>query len=484
MSNEMRGSYSMRVVQLSGGAVLCVASMATADILTVPGDFPTIQSAIDASSSGDHIMVSPGIFNELIDFSGKAITVEGSGSGASVIDGAGFSGPVVRFASEEGSGSVLANFRVSHGSGEVVNDPVFGSVKCGGGIFVRSGSPIIHDCVIESNETWGGAGMCNFSASPTVSDCTFQNNVSEGHGGGIYNLNGSEPLIERCSFESNTASWGGGITNTIGSDATITACDFIANTTMNVGGGMFNRSYSSPIVTNCNFFGNIQINNPLGSGGGMCTYGAGTGGGPCYPVVNGCVFEGNTVNGDGGGMANAYYSYTTISNCIFRSNSSGRDGGGVAAVGENEPDAPSNVEVFDCVFESNFATGRGGGFFARRSEPSLMNCTIRDNSAGDGGGGVYFFESGDSTMGDTALCGNSTVQIGGSYIDLGGNTVDNDCQDCVADITGDGTVGVDDMLDLISNFGPCGGCAADVNGDGIVGVDDILIVLSAWGDCA
>ena len=259
VSNGMRRSYSMRIVQLSGGAVLCVASMATADMLTVPGDFPTIQSAIDASSSGDHIMVSPGIFNELIDFSGKAITVEGSGSGASVIDGAGFSGPVVRFASEEGSGSVLANFRVSHGSGEVVNDPVFGNVKCGGGILVRSGSPIIHDCVIESNDTWGGAGMCNVSASPTVSDCSFRSNVSEGHGGGIYNLNGSEPLIERCSFESNTASWGGGITNTVGSDATIRECDFIANTTYNVGGGIFIRSSSSPTITACTFTNNLQI---------------------------------------------------------------------------------------------------------------------------------------------------------------------------------------------------------------------------------
>lgn len=474
----------MRVVQVcSGVVVLCVAGMATADVLTVPGDFSTIQSAIDAASSGDYVMVSPGLFNELIDFSGKAITVEGSGSGATIIDGAGLSGPVVRFASEEGSGSVLSHVRVSHGSGEITSDPVFGDVKCGGGIFVRSASPHIHDCVIEANATWGGAGMCNVSASPTVSDCSFRSNVSEGHGGGIYNVNGSMPLIERCSFESNTASWGGGMTNTTGSDAVIIDCNFVANITLNVGGGMFNRSYSSPIVTNCNFFGNTQINNPVGSGGGMCTYGAGTGGGPCYPVVTGCVFEGNTVTGDGGGMANAYYSHTTIVNCVFRNNSCGRDGGGVAAIGESQPDAPSNLDVSDCVFESNSAAGRGGGFFSRRSEPTVMNCTMIDNSAGAGGGGAYFFESEDSTMGNTQLCGNTVSQVAGAYVDLGGNTVSDVCQDCIADITGDGTVGVDDMLNLIANFGPCVGCPADVNGDGIVNVDDILIVLSAWGDC-
>ncbi len=59
----------------------------------------------------------------------------------------------------------------------------------------------------------------------------------------------------------------------------------------------------------------------------------------------------------------------------------------------------------------------------------------------------------------------------------------NVCEDCAADIDGDGTVGVNDMLNLIANFGPCSGCAADVDGDGIVGVNDILIVLSAWGPC-
>ena len=53
----------------------------------------------------------------------------------------------------------------------------------------------------------------------------------------------------------------------------------------------------------------------------------------------------------------------------------------------------------------------------------------------------------------------------------------------VGDITGDGVVGVDDLLDLIASFGPCAGCPADVNGDGVVGVDDFLIVLAAWGTC-
>jgi len=50
------------------------------------------------------------------------------------------------------------------------------------------------------------------------------------------------------------------------------------------------------------------------------------------------------------------------------------------------------------------------------------------------------------------------------------------------DLNGDGIVGVDDLLIVIANWGPCGpDCPADINGDGIVGVDDLLIVIANWG---
>jgi hypothetical protein len=58
-----------------------------------------------------------------------------------------------------------------------------------------------------------------------------------------------------------------------------------------------------------------------------------------------------------------------------------------------------------------------------------------------------------------------------------------DCEDnpCPADLNGDGTVNVDDLLAVVAEYGTAGG---DVNGDGIGDVDDILIVLGAFGsDC-
>jgi hypothetical protein len=49
------------------------------------------------------------------------------------------------------------------------------------------------------------------------------------------------------------------------------------------------------------------------------------------------------------------------------------------------------------------------------------------------------------------------------------------------DINGDGTVGVDDLLIMLSQWGSCSGCSGDLDGNGYVGVDDLLLLLSNFG---
>ncbi len=49
------------------------------------------------------------------------------------------------------------------------------------------------------------------------------------------------------------------------------------------------------------------------------------------------------------------------------------------------------------------------------------------------------------------------------------------------DLNGDGVVGFDDLLQLLTEFGPCGDfCPADLDLDGSVGFGDVLELLSAW----
>ncbi|MDG2292492.1 MAG: agmatine deiminase family protein [Phycisphaerales bacterium] len=49
------------------------------------------------------------------------------------------------------------------------------------------------------------------------------------------------------------------------------------------------------------------------------------------------------------------------------------------------------------------------------------------------------------------------------------------------DVTGDGHVGVDDLLAVIADWGCFGSCTGDATDDGYVVVDDLLLVIANWG---
>jgi len=52
--------------------------------------------------------------------------------------------------------------------------------------------------------------------------------------------------------------------------------------------------------------------------------------------------------------------------------------------------------------------------------------------------------------------------------------------ECPADITGDGTVDIDDLFEILNNWG---GISPDLTGDGNVDIDDLFVILNAWGPC-
>jgi hypothetical protein len=53
---------------------------------------------------------------------------------------------------------------------------------------------------------------------------------------------------------------------------------------------------------------------------------------------------------------------------------------------------------------------------------------------------------------------------------------------CLGDVTGDGAIGVNDMLAILSYFGSTTVVGdADVDNDGVVGVNDMLMFLSLFG---
>lgn len=56
-------------------------------ILEVPGEYPTIQDAVDASSSGDLILIAPGVYNEAVDVETDGITIRGLSRNDVILDG-------------------------------------------------------------------------------------------------------------------------------------------------------------------------------------------------------------------------------------------------------------------------------------------------------------------------------------------------------------------------------------------------------------
>ena len=89
----------------------------------------------------------------------------------------------------------------------------------------------------------------------------------------------------------------------------------------------------------------------------------------------------------------------------------------------------------------------------------------------------------------TSICIDNILETncnagGGTW--LGPNTVcaDGECKSpsCEADIDGNGSVDVGDLLDVIDAWGQVDS-PADVNEDGVVNVSDLLLIISNWGPC-
>lgn len=112
--------------------------------------------------------------------------------------------------------------------------------------------------------------------------------------------------------------------------------------------------------------------------------------------------------------------------------------------------------------------------------PQIKNCIIRDNSSDVVVAGLMSSETTGPSISNTHFCNNvvedaTDAHVWGNYVDGGNVTFAEDCDagtPCDGDFTGDSTVSVDDLLEVI------GGWGAPYN------VNDLLEVIANWGnDC-
>ena len=174
-----------------------------------------IQHAIADANDGDEIIVPEGLYEEKVNFSGKAVTVRSTDPNDAGIVAATIlrsSGNVVTCAGREGAASVLAGLTI----------------------------------------TGGNQGLYCYNASPTISRCTITNNLRAG----LFVFGQSNPVI---TFGRIVANGGAGIEMTGPTtgrgvkqgEATIHHCFIAANRAQGIHGGR-------PTVTNCTVVENLQ----------------------------------------------------------------------------------------------------------------------------------------------------------------------------------------------------------------------------------
>ncbi len=369
----------MRLFLLIATTVL-FATQVWAGELYVPTEYLRIQSAINESNNGDVVIVSPGTYQENINFLGKAITVqsidpnEPSIREATIIDGnapadSNF-GSVVTFNGGEDNDSVLSGFTIRGGTGSWL----LVSWKFGG---------------LCRNRCGGGAVCYNMSA-PTISKNIFINNIS-GQGGGIYiygdpvNPNNPSdpavhvsPVITGNSFINNSAiiehgfmppdnnypsidhGDGGAIVGFQGCDAIITGNLVENNHADFYGGGMHFRQWSNGLIED----NQIIENDSLLGAGVHITY-------TSSPTVRGNVICGNVASGLGGGGIYVYYlSEPLIERNTITDNTSS-NGAGIGVYFGSLPTIRNNL-IYKNI--------SGAGIRIVGSEPVITHNTITNNA--------------------------------------------------------------------------------------------------------
>ena len=238
---------------LIGGivALIFLVSATYADILNVPGDYPTIQAALVFALTGDTVLVGPGTYYEHIVWpTTQGINlVSEYGADSTIIDAVG-SLPVITIETDIDSTTVIQGFTI-----------VNGNQDHGGGIYCVGASPTISNNKIMNNSaTWGGGIFCS-DGSPIISQNIIANNIS---GGGITCWLSPNSKIVGNIIENNSGGEGGGI-------SAIVSCPEITSNTVNsnsavLGGGMYFYK-STPIITY-----NIVSNNNAEYGSGLYFY--------------------------------------------------------------------------------------------------------------------------------------------------------------------------------------------------------------------
>ena len=254
----------------------------------------------------------------------------------------------------------------------------------------------------------GDAGNEGPSVTIMASDF-FNNTATTGGAVAVSTVNGTVQVIA-SRFESNTASssdagalfvtggvpFGPRVVNLTSGDPNTRStptCRFVDNKNNNFGGGAVSliRVTESVTVDGCIFERNTANNN----GGGLRLSSETTG---PSSIVNVTIESSQFLNNEastatGGGIDLSTVNVLTVNSSIFQGNSAATNGGGVRVLTAQE------VQLEDNLFDGNRAS-QGGGVFAGTANLAFISRSdvYTNNDATSGNGGGVSIDGGDFTL--------------------------------------------------------------------------------------
>jgi hypothetical protein len=449
-------------VSLTCAALMLTPLARAAEAATVPGDYPTIQAAINAVLNGSlpdgtTINVQPGTYAEALVVANttRSFTVRGSGAASlTVIDAVGKGAAAINVFRASGTVRFVGlTFRRGSPPG----------TTHGGGFVIQESSPAFENCVFESNLAYNGGGGALIASNATFIRCVIRNNAAAHFGGGVLIVLGSRPVFTSCDIVSNASGMGGaGVGNNgagggvFSNDAspTFRGSRVNANTSKFAAGGIFHMGIfgsaygrSMLVIEDTEIADNVSSQfpgepNPAEGGGvhvednatGTLTRvrilrnQAGTGGGlnayrGRYDIIDSIVDSNRATTGFGGGVT-ASSNFSTpqmppsiinLTTTLVRNNAAPM-GAGIAVVGDNYSNERTTLSLTGSVVSGNQSQSQGGGILVSRSVLGASNSLIINNTVTAGsnpyGGGILISMSAASISG-TTIAHNTAGQHGG-----------------------------------------------------------------------
>ncbi len=472
--------------------------------LHVPGEFETIQAAVDAAVDGDSVLIAAGTYNESVSLKGKTLSLIGEGPDVTILDGTGLVTTILAFPAGSGRGTTVKGLsvrnadmtypqgavRILKSRADFLNCNFSNNIArpAGGALMVDAWSDIsLTNCAFTSNTTKahsfsasGGAIYFEVAAPPisstpaVLTNCTFVGNsaiAQSGGGGAVY----SKRMLKciNCTFHDNHTTGGSALTGgaiQATRDLELIGCTFTSNSKIAVNYVAGYAAPSSISLQDCVF-----DSNQGGWSGGLYVDSIVPGFSHLELSINGCIFNNNSGVVDGGALNASGDVRLALSDSVFVGNAADASASAVAVIGFPWVSDRLPNEIDHCVFIGNTAINGNGALAFQSSDSIVSNCEFTENTGKSYG--ALISNSSEVTLLGVVACENSPKNIGGPWIDGGENEICDPASP--ADFNGDHVVDGIDLGLLLEAWGQRNP-DFDLNGDGLVAGNDLGLLLADW----